>query len=185
MPDVTELLSQDHRTVEQLFAQFESTKDYAIAQKICEELTVHATVEEEIVYPQLQKIDAELEKHAEEEHDEAKTLIAKIRNMAADDAQLAPTVLKLKESVEHHVEEEEGKAWPQIRSELADRLDTLGTKVEERKQQLIAAGPAAITEQILLDLTKEELYAKAQEFEIEGRSDMTKEQLAKALAQQT
>ena len=60
MPDVTTLLEQDHREVEQLFTEFEQTGDREIALQICQELEIHTTVEEEIVYPVLaEQVDRE------------------------------------------------------------------------------------------------------------------------------
>jgi hemerythrin superfamily protein len=132
--DVTELLQQDHRTVEGLFGQYKSTQDAATADQICQELERHATVEEEIVYPRLAEIDPELEQHAEEEHATAKELIAKIRSRPDDAARL---VEQLQQSVQHHVEEEESKAFPALRQRLADELDDLGKAVERRKQELM------------------------------------------------
>src|SRR2546423_7961623 len=46
MADVVELIEHDHREVEQLFADFESSKDAALAIKICDELTKHTFREE-------------------------------------------------------------------------------------------------------------------------------------------
>ena len=47
--DAVTLLKADHRKVEGLFEQFEKAKDTArkqkLAQEICTELTVHATIE--------------------------------------------------------------------------------------------------------------------------------------------
>ena len=86
--DVTELLQQDHRTVEGLFSQYKSTQDDAIVEQICQELDRHATVEEEIVYPRLAEIDPKLEQHAEEEHATAKELIAQVRSRPDDVARL-------------------------------------------------------------------------------------------------
>ena len=60
--DALTLLSDDHRTVEDLFEQFEKEsgddKKEKIARRICTELKVHAMIEEEIFYPALRgKID--------------------------------------------------------------------------------------------------------------------------------
>ena len=196
MPNVLDLLNHDHREVEQLFAQFESTQDLEIALQICRELTVHTAVEEEIVYPVLADINAEVEQEAEEEHDEAKELIARIEAMTADDPDLVPTVMKLKGAVQHHVEEEESEAWPEMRKGASDRLDTLGRQVEERKQELktevgeYGEGPAPATEvrgHATTDLdgkTRDELYEMAKEADIEGRSSMKKADLKQALAKQ-
>jgi hypothetical protein len=186
MPNVIELLNTDHRTVEQLFAQFESTQDFDVALQICEELTVHATVEEEIVYPVLEGIDAEIEQEAEEEHAEAKQLIARIQAMSPDDPELMATVMELKAGIEHHVEEEEGEAWDRMRSEAGDQLDDLGAQVEARKAELLGAAAtsevrgAAITD--FDSMTRDELYKLAQDQDIDGRSTMKKDELIQALS---
>jgi hemerythrin superfamily protein len=53
--DAIALLKADHRKVEDLFEKFEKTKGAdrkkALAQEICMELSIHATIEEEIFYP--------------------------------------------------------------------------------------------------------------------------------------
>lgn len=185
MPRATELLKTDHRTVEQLFQQFEQTRDFTIAQQICTELTVHAQLEEELVYPVLEQVDPELEQHAEEEHDEAKRLIAKIESAGRTTDEVAQWVTQLKQSVLHHVEEEEGKAFPKLESERGYQLDELGRRIEERKpqvQQMVEGTTPMETGGRLLDLTKDELYARAQEANIKGRSSMTKQELAEALS---
>ena len=195
MPNVIELLNQDHRKVEQLFAQFESTQDFEIALQICQQLTVHATVEEEIVYPVLERIDPEIEREAEREHAEAKELIARIQSMGPGDPELVPTVMKLKAGIVHHVEEEEGDAWPKMRSGAGDRLSSLGDEVEARKLEIVttlvrgAAGvtapPTAVrgTGSANFDsMTKDELYQLAKERNIEGRSNMKKAELIRALS---
>lgn len=50
--DAIALLKADHRTVEELFAQFEKTRSderkVKLARQICLELSVHAMVEEEL-----------------------------------------------------------------------------------------------------------------------------------------
>ena len=55
-PSAISLLKNDHRDVDALFSQFEKTTGAArkqtIVQKICDALTVHATIEEDIFYPQ-------------------------------------------------------------------------------------------------------------------------------------
>ena len=135
--DVIELLEQDHRKVEELFSQYEASPDDATADQICQELDVHATVEEEIVYPRLADIDPELKQHADEEHGTAKGLIGQIRDRIGNVREL---VEQLKASVEHHVEEEESKAFPEIRDQLAAELEDLGAAVARRKEDLQSSG---------------------------------------------
>lgn len=208
MPNVLDLLNHDHREVEGLFARFESAHDHRIALQICQELTIHTQVEEEIVYPVLERLDRRLEQEAEAEHDEAKQLIARIEAMAADDPQLAPTVMRLKAAVQHHVDEEESEAWPKMRSAAGNRLDDLGRQVEQRKQRLMGEvgeygeAPAPLVETAapatnldrptevrgrattdLDEMTRDELYEMAKDAGIEGRSKMKKAELKRALAQ--
>ena len=64
MPDPIALLERDHRAVEKLFERFEKTGDVDIARRICQELRLHAAVEEELVYPLLEaKVDDNLARH--------------------------------------------------------------------------------------------------------------------------
>ena len=75
--DAIALLKKDHRTVEDLFEQFENAagdgRKQKIAEKICLELSVHATIEEEIFYSACEgKVDEDMLKEAYVEHDGAK-----------------------------------------------------------------------------------------------------------------
>ena len=201
MPDVIQLLNQDHRKVEELFSQFEESTSWEVCQQICQELEIHTQLEEEIVYPVLAKIDSNLEREAEKEHDEAKQLITKIRNAGANGSNLTQLMTQLEQAIEHHVKEEESGAWPKLRDGIdQSRLGDLGTRLEQRKGELMgsmtsttsmsssssssSSSDGRVTRGRLLDLTKEELYEKAKEAGIEGRSSMTKDQLADALQRQ-
>ena len=82
-PDAVALLKSDHRTVEELFERFENSKSKPtktkIAQQVCMDLMVHATIEEEIFYPAVKRfVEEEIHNEAYVEHDGAKVLIAEI-----------------------------------------------------------------------------------------------------------
>jgi len=81
--DAIALLKADHRKVEDLFAEYEKAtgdgRKQKLAEQICLELSVHATIEEEIFYPACEgKVEEDLLKEAYVEHDGAKVLIAEI-----------------------------------------------------------------------------------------------------------
>jgi len=81
--DAIALLKADHRKVEDLFEKFEAAKDSArkkaLAQEICTELSVHATIEEEIFYPACKgKVEDDLLSESYVEHDGAKVMIAEL-----------------------------------------------------------------------------------------------------------
>ena len=134
--DVTELLEQDHRKVESLFAEYESGQSEDVLARICDELEVHTTLEEELVYPRLAELDHDLEQHAESEHEEAKLLIDQIR---AGDPDVPTLARQLQMAVEAHVREEEGRAFPLLREQMGAELQTIGDEVARRKEQLTRA----------------------------------------------
>jgi hemerythrin superfamily protein len=141
--DAIALLKADHRKVEGLFAQFEAAKGDGkkrqIAEAICLELTVHATIEEEIFYPACEgKIDEDLLKEAYVEHDGAKVLIAEIEAGSPDDEFYSSKVKVLSEMIEHHVKEEEERLkgmFAQARKANLD-MDALGEQIAARKAAL-------------------------------------------------
>ena len=143
--DAIALLKQDHRAVEQLVSQFEDadeSEQSEIAERICNMLTVHAQIEEEILYPAAKEAlsedeeEAELVPEAEVEHASAKDLIAKIQGMSSDDESFKATVKVLGEYVKHHVKEEENEMFPALRKAELD-LKEIGAQLAERKYALM------------------------------------------------
>ena len=143
--DAIALLKADHRTVEDLFAQFEKAsgdgRKQKLALQICAELTVHAKIEEEIFYPACEgKVEEDLMREAYVEHDGAKVLIAEIEGGEPSDDYYDAKVKVLQEQIEHHVEEEEKRMegmFAQARKAGLD-LDALGNELTTRKEQLMA-----------------------------------------------
>ena len=142
--DAIALLKEDHRKVEDLFKDFESAKGEGrkerLAHEICLELSVHATIEEEIFYPACEgKVDEDLLKEAYVEHDSAKLLIAEIESGPGESDEFFDAKVKvLQEEIEHHVEEEEKRLeglFAQARKAEID-LDTLGETLMARKLEL-------------------------------------------------
>ena len=143
--DAVALLKQDHRNVEELFAQFEKAsgdgRKQKVATQICLELSVHAKIEEEIFYPACEgKVEEDLLKEAYVEHDGAKLLIAEIMAGEPNDEFYDSKVKVLQEQIEHHVEEEEKRMeglFSQARKAGLD-MDALGERLAARKAELTA-----------------------------------------------
>jgi len=144
--DAISLLKADHDEVAAMFEKFEgssrkkpSTSEKAeLAQKICEALTIHAQIEEEIFYPACQEMveDAgDLLAEAKVEHQSLKELIAKIENAQAGSEEFDAEVTVLGEYVKHHVKEEQGELFPKVRKSDMD-LEAVGEQLEARKQEL-------------------------------------------------
>jgi hemerythrin superfamily protein len=144
--DAVELLKADHHRVAKLFAEFGALKEdgsdaakSALVAQICQELTVHTALEEEIFYPAVRKAieDDDLMDEALVEHAGAKELIAQLQAAHPDDDLYDAKVTVLAEQIEHHVEEEEGSMFPQAKGSGIDTL-SLGAALLKRKAELLA-----------------------------------------------
>lgn len=154
-PDAIALLKQDHRTVEDLFEEFEAAEEdegLPIAQRICQMLTIHAQIEEEILYPAAREAledageEGELVAEALVEHASAKDLIAKIEAMEEQDETYNATVKVLSEYIKHHVKEEESELFPALKKTELD-LKQIGAELFERKQALMTEMGVEMTEE--------------------------------------
>ena len=136
MPDVIELIEEDHREVEGLFAKFEKTGDQSVASQICDKLDRHTAAEEKAVYPVIASDvpgGERMAKEGEDEHKEARQLIGRIRQ-TSDPGHMAELMAELKQAVQHHVQEEETEILPTTREALAPaRLEQLGDEFEAAK----------------------------------------------------
>jgi hemerythrin superfamily protein len=153
--DACELLDADHIAVKHLFVEYarlavaaaqDSTAERAqLAARICEELTVHARIEEEIFYVALRKAAPEagvLLDEAQSEHQEAKELIAQIQSLGTASPEMDDLVSKLAWAVEHHVKEERDELFPKARTAKKLDLAALGEQLRVRQQALEASATA-------------------------------------------
>lgn len=143
VPDALALLRSDHDTVLQLFEKYESAtrkeQKQKLADQICDELTIHATIEEEIFYPEIREArgeDAEAAlDEASVEHDGAKKLIAEIRAGEAGAEMFDAQIKVLSEYIKHHVKEEYRSIFPVARKAGVD-LEEMGERLRARKKEL-------------------------------------------------
>jgi hemerythrin superfamily protein len=143
--DAIALLRADHQTVQELFDRYEKTRSAdrkgPLAEQICNELTVHAQIEEEIFYPAARQAirEADLIDEATVEHQTAKDLIAQIQGGKPGDELFDAKVKVLGEYIRHHVKEEQNELFPQVRKTKLD-LRELGERLQARKQELMSGG---------------------------------------------
>lgn len=143
--DAVSLLTEDHNEVKKMFKEYEklSKKDdtegkETLATKICQALTIHAQLEEEIFYPVVRGAidDDDLIKEAIVEHTSAKDLIAQIQSMQVSDPMYDAVVTVLGEYINHHVEEEQNEIFPRAKKAKID-LEEIGMEIAERKEVLL------------------------------------------------
>jgi hemerythrin superfamily protein len=142
--DAISLLRADHRTVEQLFKRFEAAGDRAYTEKrnvvdrIIEELSVHAAIEEQVFYPVVRETvpgteDIALE--SLEEHHIVKWVLSELVDMDPQDERFDAKVTVLMENVRHHVKEEQDDFFPKVRAGLSrTSLNDLGEALAEAKK---------------------------------------------------
>lgn len=142
--DAIEMLSADHRKVEQLFEQYRTARRRAekskLAREICKELIIHAELEEEIFYPACREHveDSKIDE-AMVEHDGAKILISEIAVGSPSDEFFDAKVAVLTEYIRHHVQEEEKNSESIFAEAKAGGLDmaALGARMQARKAELM------------------------------------------------
>jgi hemerythrin superfamily protein len=147
--DAITLLKADHDEVKQAFKEFEKMdhEDAAALEElvshVCEALTAHTTVEEEIFYPAVRAAieDDDLMNEAQVEHNSARDLIELLEGMDATDPMYPATFKVLCEYVLHHAEEEEEEMFPAAREAKLD-LEELGEQIQARKDELTEAEAA-------------------------------------------
>jgi hemerythrin-like domain-containing protein len=147
--DACDLLDADHRAVKKMFKEYEeltnsrgrtvAQKKMNLARQICQEVTVHAQIEEEIFYPALRAVlkDTDLVAEAEIEHQSAKDLIAQIEGAAEADEMFDARVTVLGEYIDHHVKEERNEIFPKARSARKLDLVSMRDDLASRKEELM------------------------------------------------
>ncbi len=142
-PDAIALLKADHREAEKLFTEYELADDARkadIVREVCNALTLHTRLEEEIFYPACRDktSDEDPLDEAQVEHDSAKLLIADLMRGDERDRYRDAKISVLAEQVKHHVAEEE-KARTGIFAKAKQAgldLTELGQRIQRRKQEL-------------------------------------------------
>jgi hemerythrin-like domain-containing protein len=137
--DAVKLLEKDHRRFERLMKEGEETTPRASTRRrdilgtLAAEIAAHERKEEKLLYPALKRHrgarDIVLEGY--QEHHVADVLIAELKNLDPADERWGAKFKVLKESLDHHIEEEEGHMFRTARSVLGrDKLDALGRRMQ-------------------------------------------------------
>jgi Hemerythrin HHE cation binding domain len=142
-PDAIEMLENDHRRLEDLFDQGEDTTARGVKRRaellaaITSELTVHELVEEKLLYPALKPHPeaTEIVLEGYQEHHVADLLVKELHGLSASDERWGAKFKVLKENIEHHIDEEEGKMFKTARAVLRrEELATLGMQMQTMRE---------------------------------------------------
>lgn len=143
-PSITDMIRFDHSHVLVTFHQYTTTSKAsvkkALAETICDALEIHATLEEEIFYPVIRRLDSSepVIQKSEPEHDEMRRLISELRATKATDERHDQLLHDLMRDVMHHVADEETVLLPEAERMLGkDRLEELGAQMTSRRMALL------------------------------------------------
>lgn len=136
------LMKKDHRTVEGLFGKIAKTSEKApkkrmrLYRDLRNEIAVHSQAEERAVYPRLKQKPRTEDSAFEsvEKHGVMKGLLKKLDTVSCETKQWSALLCVLQQTVEHHVEEEEGMMFRWMRISFSKQeLDEMALAFQEAK----------------------------------------------------
>ena len=138
--DAVKLLKTDHEKMRSLLKDGESTRENdrkARRQaflRLRDDLLIHERMEEDVLYPALKSHpkarDIVLEGY--EEHHVADLIVGELEETDYSDERWPAKWKVLKESLEHHMEEEESDMFPKAKKIFDDdELEALGARMEQ------------------------------------------------------
>ncbi len=137
------LLKEEHHIFRKLFDEAEDARKArltAIARELCMRLTVHMTIEEEILYPALKPIiGADEINEGIVEHQSGKRICAELEQLNGDEELFGSKVHVLGEETVHHIDEEDEDLFEDAKAAHTSGkidLDALGEKLRARQAQL-------------------------------------------------
>ncbi len=146
--DAAAMLQSDHAQIRDLFAGYHQLGDQPRPSKlelfdlIRRELRAHAAIEEEIFYPAIEHSRSPNAKtavsDARKEHGILRILISEIRSLSPDDEGFDAKMAVLRETCEHHADEEERELMPIFRSLPPEVREDVSDRLRARKADLLA-----------------------------------------------
>ena len=143
-PDAVELILEDHAFVDALFEEFlaleagNDERKSEIAEELITELSIHAAVEEQVLYPSVREALTEGDAVVEgslDDHQEVKEILNRLDGMEPADQDFEELMAELIDEVRTHVAEEEGVILPAVSGALsAEQLAEMGTAIERAKK---------------------------------------------------
>jgi iron-sulfur cluster repair protein YtfE (RIC family) len=137
-------------------------------------------LEEDVLYPSMQPVTGdETVQEGVKEHELARKSLEEMLALAPDEPGFGAALEAVKAGIDHHVEEEEGEVFPQLRKEGESVLADIATPFMAKRMEL---GMPMEADALSAAASKEELVSEAEAAGIDGASSMKKDELASALA---
>lgn len=149
----TAVLREDHRKVKELFEDYEASGErsdeekFRLFSRIHWELSLHATLEEEIFYPAVEGVQkggrngADIVAKAREEHRGVKTLLEELAGLDPAFEAFDAKMNVLREAVERHADEEESEIFPLFDDLEKEDQEIVSEHLDARKTELCRETP--------------------------------------------
>lgn len=151
MPDVFDILSQDHQEVQRMLTELEigptvatgsSGSELALRKKMVEQLIIeeskHEALEEMYFWPTVRDQVADggqLADTAIEQEQDGKEVLGRLDRLDPDQPEFERLLIMFIAAGREHIRFEEGQVWPRLRSVLtADEARSLGNKIAAGKK---------------------------------------------------
>jgi hemerythrin superfamily protein len=177
MPDVVDLIVQDHRELQRMFTELRTdpSRRKALAPLMSTLLFAHSRAEESEVYPRARAAGGEEDvEHSQEEHLVADQLAERLTGLDPESDEFGDVLRQLIDAVTHHLQEEEEDVLPHMRERMsADELGEIGERFLAARAEHLGEQPD--------DMTKSQLEQQARNIDLEGRSSKSKDELKSEL----
>lgn len=149
MPDPVMQLTEQHNRLRRLFKQASRVGGHqsaeARARAICDQLTIHSKLEEELVYPVVKDLDSTIAKEAEAAHQTIDALVESIvKQDYGNNGEVKADLETLEREFDTHGRWEEETLLPRVSALPAEAVDELGRRMYEREQELLREFPQAL-----------------------------------------
>ena len=142
--DVLDLIKTEHRRIETLVSEIESTdnphKLYECFNQLFNGLNLYAEVEEQTLYPAIRRHcqdTQELIDAAQQEHHKAKQILEELEYLSPTSREFKQKIADLKDVIQHHVQAEENKLFDQVRECMSqEEREQLGSEFKAVKSKL-------------------------------------------------
>jgi len=139
---IDKVITEEHNVVRGLFKEIQSAsgdRKQQLAYNIIRELSMHASKEEEILYPTIsQKFGKEAANHLLKEHKALKELLSDLAGSDPDSPQFDKILAQVKSEFDQHTKEEEERELPKL-------VKAEGVDPEGLAREFLKAGEHAVT----------------------------------------
>jgi hemerythrin-like domain-containing protein len=177
--DIYEALKKDHSEIKQvldelLALQKDDEYRFVLIEEVRNLLVPHARAEEEVFYNTLRAVNADksVVRHGFKEHMEAEALLRTLQVMDRMNFDWKSTAEKLKDALEHHINDEETEIFDEAQQAFTQEEATmLGEAFEELKPQIEQQSTAKNTLDMVINMMPPRLAENIRHFTEGGPSN--------------